>query len=89
MIAFLCICVSGIRPPYPIGSIQKVESGMDERSVLQLLGEPDEYRASSWRYDRPGRTGWADIYFDQTGLVERVDVETLWETHWEGKTKER
>ena len=66
-------CLGPIRPH---STIARIQNGMTQSEVGQILGPPDGNTSSnSWSYERFMTPGWLVVHFDESGRVEDVDHE--------------
>ncbi len=58
---------------------QQIRIGTPRARVLELCGPPTGERSTErfYDYDTPAALGWYAVYFDEDGLVERIDDESF------------
>jgi hypothetical protein len=55
------------RPPFDLGKLQRLQTGMTQQQVRQILGNPTNRDVSTWYYSGPMAWPTVKIYFDANG----------------------
>ena len=74
-----------IGPAVPQRLLGKIERGMSQKQIQDILGQPREIREKEnvWEYSRFGNQGYVDIHFNDQGFVWEINDESIHRaSHW-------
>jgi hypothetical protein len=61
--------------------LRRIEPGMTQHQVIEILGEPQSRKEGEWHYERIGNPGWVEVWFDDDGRVQEVNDESVFPPH--------
>lgn len=65
-------------PIFPDSTLERVTKGMSKPNVVRILGEPQEKTSrSEWKYWRPMKSGWVQVFFDDEELVIEISSDSI------------
>ena len=76
--ALLVVLVLGVgllmwqfnRPPFDLARLQRLQKGMAQEQVREILGEPRGTNMKSWHYSRAMSWPIVHVHFDANGKLE-------------------
>lgn len=79
--ALLVVVVFGVslmiwqfnRPPFDLAKLQRLQKGMAQEQVREILGEPRGTNLTGWHYSRAMSWPIVHLHFDANGKLESHD----------------